>query len=222
MKRYLLLAGVGFCCVSGAALAAIDCATPPSCDELGYAYEEIDCDGQTTLKCPFDDAKVYCPNPESPAEKCLADGYYSTPCLSGVDKTCPYDEAYHTCKVTTCSDMHGFTDLLNCDCSIGYVEVPLVENCYRCATEMDCPIENGIRQCRACPKNSNWQLVDDDETEGGDDETEGGDGDEGDGTVTENPGGGSSCPPGGCDSPGDYTGEQPLGGGEPTSVFGQP
>ncbi len=60
MKKYLLLAGVGFCCVSGAALAAIDCATPPSCADLGYTMTADDCDGKDTLKCPFDQTKAFC------------------------------------------------------------------------------------------------------------------------------------------------------------------
>ena len=61
MKRYLLLAGVGFCCVSGAALAAIDCATPPSCGELGYNRRASEYEGKRTLKCPFDQNWVYWP-----------------------------------------------------------------------------------------------------------------------------------------------------------------
>ena len=221
MKKYLLLAGVGFCCVSGAAWAAFDCATPPSCDELGYAYEEIDCDGQTTLKCPFDDAKVYCPNPASPAEKCIAEGYSTDPCVE-VDKTCPYDESYHTCKpldVMSCADIPGaFTNPSTCNCSIGYVKVKLIDNCYRCVTnENECPEVNGKHVCQACLNKTDDFTVEDD-----DDDNNNNNNEEGDDSATPPPGGGSSCPPGGCDSPGDYTGEQPLGGGEPTSVFGQP
>ena len=149
MKRYLLLAGVGFCCVSGAALAAFDCATPPSCDELGYAYEEIDCDGQTTLKCPFDDAKVYCPNPTSPAERCQADGYKTGTLLCYIGQTqasCPYDSSYKKCTGTasTCADMgmYNAENVKSCDCEFGALKVEnprYVEGfCYKCGTKLEC------------------------------------------------------------------------------------
>ena len=63
MRKYLLLTGAALIGFSGAAYAAIDCAVPPTCDELGYAYTADDCTGQSTLKCPFDQTKLYCTEP---------------------------------------------------------------------------------------------------------------------------------------------------------------
>ena len=60
MKKYLLLAGVGFCCFSGTALAAFDCAPPPSCADLGYTMTTSQCSGKVTLKCPLDLNAVWC------------------------------------------------------------------------------------------------------------------------------------------------------------------
>ncbi len=171
MKRYLLLAGVGFCCVSGAAWAAIDCATPPSCDELGYAYEEIDCDGQTTLKCPFDDAKVYCPNPMSPAERCQADGYKTGTLLCYVGQTkasCPYDSSYKKCTGTasTCADLgyYNSDSVGSCECEFGALELDsflryIDGPCYKCGTKEECTSDDtgdlpdgvvAMNKCRAC------------------------------------------------------------------------
>ena len=63
MRKYLLMAGAALIGLSGSAYAALDCNTPPSCDELGYAYSSTECDGQSTLKCPFDQTKVFCGEP---------------------------------------------------------------------------------------------------------------------------------------------------------------
>ena len=60
MKKYLLLAGASFCCLSGAALAAFDCVPPPSCADLGYTMTTSQCSGKVTLKCPFDLNAVWC------------------------------------------------------------------------------------------------------------------------------------------------------------------
>ena len=65
MKKYLLLAGAALIGLGGSAYAAIDCAVPPTCEELGYAYSSTECTGQSTLKCPFDQTKVFCGAPSS-------------------------------------------------------------------------------------------------------------------------------------------------------------
>ena len=52
--------------LGGSAYAAIDCAAPPTCDELGYAYSADWCKDQAVLKCPFDNAKVFCGEPKDP------------------------------------------------------------------------------------------------------------------------------------------------------------
>ena len=67
MRKYLLLAGAALIGLGGSAYAAIDCAVPPTCEELGFAYSSAKCDGQSTLKCPFDQTKVFCGEPVLPA-----------------------------------------------------------------------------------------------------------------------------------------------------------
>ena len=66
MRKYLLLAGATMLGLSGSAYAALDCTTPPSCDELGYAYAANWCKDQAVLKCPFDQTKVFCGEPVNP------------------------------------------------------------------------------------------------------------------------------------------------------------
>ena len=60
MRKYLLLAGAALIGLSGSAYAAINCAVPPTCDELGYTMTTSDCSGMATLKCPFDQTKAFC------------------------------------------------------------------------------------------------------------------------------------------------------------------
>ena len=63
MKKCLLLAGVGFCCVSGAAYAAFSCRALPSCKDLGYSRNVAECGDRPVLHCPFDltnDSAVFC------------------------------------------------------------------------------------------------------------------------------------------------------------------
>lgn len=45
---------------SGQALAQT-CSTPPDCKTLGFTKTAADCSGKTILKCPFNQAQVYCP-----------------------------------------------------------------------------------------------------------------------------------------------------------------
>lgn len=40
------------------------CITPPSCSEIGFTKTVSDCAGKTVLRCPFDQAQVYCPGYE--------------------------------------------------------------------------------------------------------------------------------------------------------------
>ena len=65
MRKYLLLAGAALIGLGGSAYAAIDCAVPPTCDELGYAYSADRCKDQAVLKCPFDQTKVFCGEPDT-------------------------------------------------------------------------------------------------------------------------------------------------------------
>ena len=54
--------------LGGSAYAAIDCAVPPTCDELGYVMNPDECATDDVLKCPFDDGKVFCFRKAPPGE----------------------------------------------------------------------------------------------------------------------------------------------------------
>ena len=55
-----------------------NCATPPSCETLGYTKTAADCSGKTILKCPFDNNKVYCDDSGGSAyEPKVGDIYYA-------------------------------------------------------------------------------------------------------------------------------------------------
>ena len=60
MRKYLLMAGAALIGLGGSAYAAIDCAVPPTCDELGYVMNPDECLTDDVLACPFDDGKVFC------------------------------------------------------------------------------------------------------------------------------------------------------------------
>ena len=68
MRKYLLLAGAALLGLSGSAYAAIDCAVPPTCDEMGYQMNPDECATDDVLKCPFDDGKVFCFRKGPPGE----------------------------------------------------------------------------------------------------------------------------------------------------------
>ena len=91
MRKYLLLAGAALIGLGGSAYAAIDCAVPPTCEELGFAYSSAKCDGQSTLKCPFDQTKVFCGEPAALVVTCTVGAilYDDLKCYDGVpfDKT---------------------------------------------------------------------------------------------------------------------------------------
>lgn len=40
--------------------SAQTCATPPTCESLGYTLTAADCEGRTILKCPLDTSKIFC------------------------------------------------------------------------------------------------------------------------------------------------------------------
>ena len=93
MKKYLLLAGVGFCCLSGTAWAELNCSEPPECDALGYTLTEDDCSNRTVLRCPFDSTQVFC------VQSCTQIGYTATECLLGQQSDfCPFDRAWLKCS----------------------------------------------------------------------------------------------------------------------------
>ena len=97
MRKYLLLAGAALIGLGGSAYAAIDCAVPPTCEELGYVLTEDDCDGRATLTCPFDTSKVFCD------VSCEELGYVHTgiftECLyNGTKVFCPFGSDYFKCE----------------------------------------------------------------------------------------------------------------------------
>ena len=97
MRKYLLLAGAALIGLGGSAYAAIDCAVPPTCEELGYVLTEDDCDGRATLTCPFDTSKVFC------GVSCEELGYVHTgiftECLyNGTKVFCPFGSDYFKCE----------------------------------------------------------------------------------------------------------------------------
>ena len=55
MKKILFLSML---CAASSAFAAIDCATPPSCGDLGFTDASTSCSNY--VKCPFDQTKVRC------------------------------------------------------------------------------------------------------------------------------------------------------------------
>ncbi len=58
MRKYLLLCTA--LTISSSAYAALDCATPPTCEEWGFTMTTSDCAGQFSLKCPFDSGLLFC------------------------------------------------------------------------------------------------------------------------------------------------------------------
>ena len=61
MKKLIL--SCSLLALTAPAYAALDCAPLPDCEDFGYVYTADDCDGQSTLKCPFDQTKLYCTEP---------------------------------------------------------------------------------------------------------------------------------------------------------------
>ena len=72
MRKYLLLVGTALLGLSGSAYAAINCATPPTCSELGYTDNSSKCP-DNNVKCPMDTSKVKCLRPYGKFGNC----YYS-------------------------------------------------------------------------------------------------------------------------------------------------
>ena len=138
MKKYLLLCTA--LTISSSAYAALDCATPPTCDELGYAQTETDCAGQFILKCPFDETAVFCGG-DTPAGKCNNEGYNKTSCGTyEKSATCPYDSSLFKCTAMTtqekcAKDGYG---LITCDTENGYY---VTGTCSHDATYVDCAID---------------------------------------------------------------------------------
>ena len=120
MKKYLLLSLA--MAVALPAYAALDCAEPPTCDDLGYTQSASDCAGQFILKCPFDETAVFCGG-DTPAGKCMKEDYTlndGANCGTYYKKeTCSHDNSYYKCTEMTTrekciADGYGYTS-----CSLG-------------------------------------------------------------------------------------------------------
>ncbi len=145
MKKYLLLAGVGFCCLSGTAWAELNCNEPPECDALGYTLTEDDCSNRTVLRCPFDYTQVFC------VQSCAQIGYTENSCALGQQATlCPLDQLWVKCSgksnVQKCID-EGYT-IAGGQGGIGIA-------CVSGQNVLDCPYDTeGVRYIMCSPKTS--------------------------------------------------------------------
>jgi len=143
MKKYLLLSLA--MAVSLPAYAALDCATPPTCDELGYTQTETDCAGKFMLKCPFSDEDFFC---GGEIASCSDLGYTSTVtsgktfCLTGsTAEYCPSDSTYYKCVESA-----TYTQCKNA----GYTQTRCLIGC----TTTTCPYDSNYMKCTNCPTTS--------------------------------------------------------------------
>ena len=145
--RIILMATAGMCLSHGVyAQSADQCTIAPTCVELGYQQKAADCNGQRTLKCPFDQTKVFCggincsytntslPSGCSNAASCIKDDriYYSSVCSSCYtgyslksDGTCSLTCTYTNSSVEGCSSYSscqlGSSTYYQCvSCKVGY------------------------------------------------------------------------------------------------------
>ena len=123
MKKYLLLSLAMV--VALPSYAALDCATPPTCDDLGYTQSASDCAGQFILKCPFDETAVFCGG-DTPAGKCINEEYTlndGANCDTYYKKeTCSHDNSYYKCTEMTTREKcakDGYM-LITCNTENGY------------------------------------------------------------------------------------------------------
>ncbi|MBS4772835.1 MAG: tail fiber protein [Proteobacteria bacterium] len=74
------------------------CATAPSCAALGYTQTAAECSGKAMVKCPFDNAQVFC----GVSKSCNDLGYTMTAAQCTGRKTipCPYDTTKVVCDAS--------------------------------------------------------------------------------------------------------------------------
>ena len=143
MRKYLLLAGAALIGISGSAYAAINCAVPPTCEELGYVLTEDDCAGRATLACPFDSSKVFCGiSCEDLGYKArIRDDGSKLYCVVGQTMLyCPFDNDYIKCE----SDDSVSTSTL-CQ-NAGYTKTSL-SGCLSGQTKVSCPYNSLYYKC---------------------------------------------------------------------------
>ena len=145
MREYLLLTGAALIGLGGSAYAAIDCAVPPTCEELGYVLTEDDCDGRATLTCPFDTSKVFC------GVSCEELGYVYTGTLTeclydGTKVFCPFGSDYFKCE-------GGVDTAAQCK-TLGYTKGGpsetgnlVVQSCLAGQEKVPCPYNSSYFRC---------------------------------------------------------------------------
>ena len=108
--------------------------TAGDCAKLGYTDTATSCaDGESFLKCPFDESKGRCieKNPLSEKGDCTALGYTSASCADGETSVkCPFDQTKLLCvditaPVRTCEEL-GFTET-SCDEGVNSMKCPIEE-----------------------------------------------------------------------------------------------
>ena len=140
MKKYLLLS---LAMAVALPAYALDCATPPTCDELGYTQTETDCAGKFMLKCPFSDEDFFC---GGEIASCSDLGYtYTVPssgntfCAVGhTAEYCPSDSTKYKCVETA-----TYTQCKN----EGYAFSICASGC----TTTTCPYDSAYVKCTNCP-----------------------------------------------------------------------
>jgi len=129
MKKYLLLSLA--MAVALPAYAALDCSTPPTCDDLGYTQSASDCAGKFTLKCPFDETVVFCGGSD-----CAALGYTQTSCGTYYhSEECPDDPTKLKCTEMTAQEKCAVDGYTATYCVMGYYAS---ETCYHSSTYKKC------------------------------------------------------------------------------------
>ena len=77
-KNWVLMMTVGVVLSAGGwAEAAENCAVRPTCVELGYGEQAVNCKDEEMIKCPFDDNYVFCRDSEAAKDCAIGDVLYS-------------------------------------------------------------------------------------------------------------------------------------------------
>ena len=82
MKKIVLTAVLGL--LSLPAMAAVTCEPLPSCDALGYIFSSSECNGKSSIKCPFDQTKLFCNKPTKCSASQIYDVFNGT-CVDATD-----------------------------------------------------------------------------------------------------------------------------------------
>ena len=126
MKKYLLLCSA--LTVASSAHAVLNCATPPTCAQLGFTMSADECAGKFTLKCPFDNTKVFCSmniNDGAACQSNVADMTVitsSNTALSGTNTNYLYPENCYSCSTTAVtlgagSTLNSYCAFSDCYCA---------------------------------------------------------------------------------------------------------